>query len=251
MKGTVKTFIARKEFGFIRGEDGNSYHFFLSDFKPEDHNQVREGAPVNFSESANARGYKAKKCGVMDDSELNCIATPNEFLILKRGQDLRQWDVLNQEHYIISTDSHRSIQGAKRELEYLTKGVGANAIIKAIYHCTEKRSGNYYYSVHSYSGIPVFAGKRSFSGEASPSDVTYFEQMADKAVDKLDKRYKKANKFSKASFMVAVASLFMACIDGLSDKASVMFFFFMIACLIVGTVSRWFIPTKWIQKVGS
>jgi CspA family cold shock protein len=60
MNGTIKRLIADKDFGFIRGEDGNEYFFHKSGLKNAQFADLHVGQDVTFEESEGQKGLRAE-----------------------------------------------------------------------------------------------------------------------------------------------------------------------------------------------
>lgn len=71
MKGTVDRVMAEKNFGFIKGEDGESYFFHSTDFDGfwmdvvED-NENKRVIEVNFNPEKTAKGLRARSVNRLD-----------------------------------------------------------------------------------------------------------------------------------------------------------------------------------------
>ena len=84
MKGTIKTYLPEKKYGFIRGDDDKDYFFHESEFRNKSHiENLCEEAFVNFDQQATPKGYKAKNCSLLDSSNVFTYITPDEFITSK------------------------------------------------------------------------------------------------------------------------------------------------------------------------
>ncbi len=77
MKGTVKWFNVRKEYGFIHGEDGQDYFVHKSALKPRTF--LRENDEVSFEPAETDKGKQAQNVElVQKGSEKNTETTEEE-----------------------------------------------------------------------------------------------------------------------------------------------------------------------------
>ncbi len=96
MRGTVTTHLPEKEYGFIKGDDGKDYYFHESEFSnTSDIKSICENVAVEFEQSANAKGYTAKKCSLIlgDESQVN--KTPDN--ITESGKQCKKCGYCRQE----------------------------------------------------------------------------------------------------------------------------------------------------------
>lgn len=60
MKGTVKSFNAKRGYGFITGEDGNEYFAHYSEIQSEGFKKLKTGSDVSFEPGSSEKGNIAK-----------------------------------------------------------------------------------------------------------------------------------------------------------------------------------------------
>jgi cold shock CspA family protein len=71
MKGTIKTYLPEKKYGFILGDDGKNYFFHASEFYSAAlEKNISENAFVEFEQHATPKGYSAKKCSLINQDEV-------------------------------------------------------------------------------------------------------------------------------------------------------------------------------------
>ncbi|MEJ2612914.1 MAG: cold shock domain-containing protein [Candidatus Thiodiazotropha sp.] len=150
MKGTIKTYLPEKNYGFIKGDDGKAYFFHESEFRDKSHlSKLCEEAFVNFDQQATPKGYKAKNCSLINPSEVLTYITPDEFIAAK-SSSVRGWDVIEYGNWIVHGSSSDSPDTAKRDVINRATSIGANALIKLEYYKTTGSRGNYKYSIHNF-----------------------------------------------------------------------------------------------------
>lgn len=65
IQGTVKTFNSTKGYGFIVGNDGNSYFFHYSSLNVEGYKTIKVGAKVSFSKNSTEKGLRAEDISIV------------------------------------------------------------------------------------------------------------------------------------------------------------------------------------------
>ena len=145
MTGQVERFDSIKRYGFIRGADGQSYFFHLTDI-------IGQAAPalwqhVTFLPIATPRGPRAQRVilGVeLHRQPQHVRVEPDRFIITRydtvRGYVITQ--VLSQGCWAESNDPNV----AKDNLQQVARGLGANAIVNLKLDKYSKQDGcsNYY-----------------------------------------------------------------------------------------------------------
>ncbi len=195
MIGIIKAFVNNKNFGFIKGEDGKDYFFHLSDFE----NGVKsssliDGLEVSFDETANKKGYCAKKCKLINLSEISGYIVPGSFLECKfkggKVDKVKGWDCVRRSDYVImSMDRDPDI--AKDILIERCKVVGANGMIllkRDSIRCSEAGlgSGTHYYTGHSFTAVPVFLAKKSANGSLTDEKIPDVSNLCKVLYDKME-----------------------------------------------------------------
>ena len=171
MTGQVERFDSIKRYGFIRGADGQSYFFHLTDI-------IGQAAPalwqhVTFLPIATPRGPRAQRVilGVEPHRQPQHVRVePDRFIITRydtvRGYVITQ--VLSQGCWAESNDPNV----AKDNLQQVARGLGANAIVNLKLDKYSKQDGcsNYYYTMHRFYGDAVVVHRPG--GSSSTPDWT-------------------------------------------------------------------------------
>lgn len=184
MKGTIKTYLPEKKYGFIKGDDGKDYFFHQSEFRDKDHiEKLCEEAFVNFDQQATPRGYKAKNCSLIDPSEILTFVIPDEF-IASKSNGVRGWDVIEYGDWIVHGSSRDSPDSAKRDVIDGAKYVGANSLINLEYYKTTGSEagtgrGTYHYTIHNFQGRVVTLAKRNSKGNYRADELSGLNQRAE------------------------------------------------------------------------
>lgn len=184
MKGTIKTYLPEKKYGFIRGDDGKDYFFNESEFRDKSHiGKLCEEAFVNFDQQATPKGYKAKNCSLINPSEVLTFVTPDEF-IASRSNGVRGWDVIEHGNWVVHGTSRDSPDSAKRDVIDSATRIGANALINLEYYKTTGSEagtgrGTHYYTVHNFRGRAVTLAKRNSKGNYRADELSGLNQRAE------------------------------------------------------------------------
>jgi cold shock CspA family protein len=154
MQGTIRSYVAEKRFGFITGDDDNSYFFHLDSLATADKaRQISDGALVSFDPMPTPKGLAARKV-VIEGEPLRSLAPPDRFIVVKAGSELRRGEIIaiTQRDCTVTGDSP---DAAREKLISLSQSLGATALLGARYHRGTGSSGNYRYTIHHYSGAPA------------------------------------------------------------------------------------------------
>lgn len=183
MKGTVKTYLPEKKYGFIKGDDGKDYFFHASGFKNSDQvSKICEESVVEFDQQATPKGYKAKSCTLINPADVFTYVVPDEF-ITSKSSGVRGWEVMELSDWVVHGSSSHSPDAAKKEVIRRAKQIGANALIDVEYYkatgsASGSGSGVYHYTIHNFRGRAVMLGKRNSLGKYTVGDLTGVNQRA-------------------------------------------------------------------------
>lgn len=164
MKGTIKSFLPEKGYGFIRGEDGKDFHFHANSLQTGDIEHIFDGAFVEFEPAATPKGYRARSIKVSHDP-VNTYNFPSEVVTSKSGT-VRGWDVLDWADWTVRAGPFNSPDEAKNHLVWtVSNRLDCNAILNMDVVRGQNNSGNYIYSVFTAIGLPAIVGKKSVTGD--------------------------------------------------------------------------------------
>ncbi|HMW50174.1 MAG TPA: cold shock domain-containing protein [Marinagarivorans sp.] len=195
MKGTVKTFLPEKNYGFIKGDDGKDYFFHGSEFI--DKSQVAkicEEVLVDFDQEATPKGYKAKKCSLVSPCDVLTYVTPDE-VILSKTSSVQGWEIIELGSWTINGSSPDSPDSARKTIIDRAASIGANALINYEYYKTTGSQGNYKYSVHNVRGQAVTVAKKNSIGKHHAEDLKGLNQRAEEMKIRLIERTKESKRF--------------------------------------------------------
>lgn len=233
MKGTIKTYLPEKRYGFIKGDDGKDYFFHESEFQDKSHiENLRDEALVSFEQQATPKGYKAKSCSLINSSEVHTFVVPDEF-IASRSNSVKGWDVIEYGRWMVHGTSRDSPDAAKRDVIDNAAKIGANALIGLEYYKTTGSEGAYKYTIHNFRGRAVTLGRKSPKGTYTIKDLSGLNDRA----ELLKRTLTDQNRVSKSAIkrkrrmvwaVIVVMSFFVI------GVAPVLIFFFLIAGFIFG-----------------
>ncbi|MBO9716203.1 MAG: cold shock domain-containing protein [Pseudoxanthomonas sp.] len=162
MDGTIRSYLPAKGYGFVRGNDNRDYFLHQSDISPG--TQVLEGQRIRFEEAATPKGYRAKNVQLLDRQPIEVrYQIPDGVLLSKEGQP-RQWEIVDRCRWTIHASGRGSPDDVRTALKHKASLIGANAVLGVTYHTTTSSSGNYRYTIHNFTGIPVMLGRVSTAG---------------------------------------------------------------------------------------
>lgn len=190
MKGMVNNYVKEKGFGFIDGEDGQSYFLHVSEIQDRaDDSLPRSGVPVEFDPSPSPKGLRAKKVLLLSESDIDTYQKPDSFLTFK-DEIKGGWKVLESTHWVV-TSEHKDLESAKRNAIQKAQSLGANAMTDFKY---SKRTGSrgtygrgrygggvYRFTIHCFTGRPAIVGRPSASGVSKEDFVCNLEENSKKA----------------------------------------------------------------------
>lgn len=168
MRGVVNNFVAEKGFGFIDGEDGQSYFLHISELPVEQRNESpASGMMVEFDATPTPKGLRAKQASLLDDGQAMTYEAPDRFLTFKNDAP-KGWATIEEAQWRVVCQ-HADLDRAKEGMIRKAESVGANAIAEMTY--SKKRGsrgtaggGTYYFTLHRFEGRPVIIGKPKVNG---------------------------------------------------------------------------------------
>lgn len=159
MHGSVRSFVGAKRFGFIDGEDGQSYFFHANGLTdPTSAGDIAIGALVEFEPHPGPKGLEARR--VIVERSKGELWTLPEKLVICRDSKLRHGEIFAIGGPVTCW-SDSSPDTARRELLELAESLGANAVLGLAYTKRTGSSGNYQFTVHRFTAsLAVIAESR-------------------------------------------------------------------------------------------
>ncbi|MEZ8376393.1 cold-shock protein [Vibrio cyclitrophicus] len=147
MKGKVVSYISSKKYGFINGDDGESYFLHFSALLDKlDEAKLVKNVVVEFDPTPNPKGLAAKKVRV---PTVYFKKEMVDFFTTRAPKP--KYGTVEKQHSI----ECRFIKGldeAREHIETLAKDAGCNAILNMSFEKETFNSGNYRYTVHAFKG---------------------------------------------------------------------------------------------------
>lgn len=178
MMGQVERFDSIKRYGFIRGADGQSYFFHLTDI-------IGQVPPVlwqnvSFLPIATPKGPRAQRVvlGVRHYQPPQQRRVEPDHFIMTRHDSVRGYivtQVVSRGCWAENNDPN----AARDSLQQIAQGLGANAVVNLTLERYSKQDGcsNYHYTMHRFRGDAVVIHRPGFSSGASDS-VRYTQSWA-------------------------------------------------------------------------
>ena len=216
LKGVVVSVV--QSYGFIKDDEGVSYYFNPRKMAAgHDYGKLKVQTPVEFTPAAGPRGMLASN--VMIPTFYEGVEQPKQFIALREGAALKDGCTVDEDNLVmIHSVWHESPEAARNELLQSAELAGATCVLDLSYHKRKFSSGNYIYTMHSFSGeAGIYTRSAFFAEEAAAlkSKVRYqrdlddtHELLAQVAVRLNQKRYKQENGW-KATLAIVGGVVFM------------------------------------------
>jgi len=147
VKGKVVSYISTKKYGFIIGDDGESYFLHFSSLLDKaNENKLVKGVIVEFDPIPTPKGMSAKKVNV---PEVHFRKHLIDFFITKRSQP--KYGSIEKSHSI-NTRFFKDPNEGREYIKQLAIQSGCNAILNFGFEKNTFSSGNYQYTVHAFKG---------------------------------------------------------------------------------------------------
>ncbi len=212
MKGKVVSYISAKKFGFINGEDGESYFLHVSSLidKANEVKLVRD-VIVEFEPAPTPKGLAAKQVHV---PEVFFKKQPVPFFTARSNQP-KHGQVAAR--HTLSTRFFKDPNEGRSYIKELAAGTGCNAILNMDVEKRTFSSGNYKFTMHAFSGdfalvtedVPCSKTASSDSLMQLDADVATIADQFDIANQAEIKAREKQLSSSKAGLLIFVAVIFI------------------------------------------
>ncbi|QYK02030.1 cold-shock protein [Shewanella psychrotolerans] len=147
MKGKVVSYLANKKYGFVTGEDGESYFLHVSGLLDRnDEVKLVKDVVIEFDPTPTPKGLAAKKVSIPTvyfKKQVVDFFTSKSKLPKHGNVEKRQ---------AINTRFIKDFEEAREHIETLAREAGCNAILNLGFEKETFRSGNYKYTVHAFKG---------------------------------------------------------------------------------------------------
>lgn len=247
MKGTVKTFLPEKKYGFIKGDDGKDYFFHTNEFRDKGHiPNICEEAYVGFEQKATPKGYKAKSCYLIDPSEVTTYITPDNF-ITSKSEGVRGWEVYEKGKWFVHGTSEHSPEAAKKEAILHAEMLGANALTNLEYYKTTGSKpgtgkGTYNYTIHNFRGRITTLAKKNSRGNLSEDNLTGINTQARELKNHFAEKTKTSKRRIAITWAITLA-LLIALVNKHPTIAIYLFGFSLILSFMLHVNDE----TKWLE----
>lgn len=168
MKGKIVSYVLSKKFGFIEGEDGESYFLHMSALVDKSAEiKLLKGVVIEFEPCPTPKGLSAKKVSVLEvfisENLVNYFVSRD--IAPKHGHVVLRLP--------IDTRFFKDPTEGRQHIEELAKKCGCNAVLGMGFEKKTFSEGNYQYTVHS------FKGHLALVTEKVPCDSRAFSELAD------------------------------------------------------------------------
>lgn len=147
MKGKVVSYLATKKYGFIQGDDGESYFLHFSELlNRKDEDKLVKGSIVNFDPTPTPKGLAAKAISLPE------VFIKERLVNFFTTRDSRPKNGTVIASFPIATRFFKDPSEGRRHLEQLAKHCGCNAVLNVNFEKDTFSKGNYRYTVHAFKG---------------------------------------------------------------------------------------------------
>lgn len=250
--GHIKNYLLEKKYGFIAGADGKNYFFHLIDvLNVQNGGEIIDGLEVQFEPGLSEKGYRASRIYILDLNKIVSYITPGE-IITSKSNEIRGWEILRTCDWLVVAEDKGDPDVVREKIKHLCSSLGGNGVVNLTYEKKKGSEGNYEFTVHAFSGRPVYLAKRSVNGYISKNefpDLNAACQVEENEI--IANIHKEREKFESARLKITTI---------LFSVATVLPFFF-------GIVAIWFSvffaliallsmrahfqePSPWLRRVG-
>lgn len=181
--GKIRSYAEDKRYGFIQGEDGESYFFHKNDVTDSGVG-IKANKIVVFDANPTPKGMAARQVEVREpEGYIYLPPNSSDMIFSKTLQCGKGNAVLYNGNAFICED--RSPDKAKSALLDAARAHGFNAVLNVVRDQRAQSSGNYTFTVHSFTGTPALVRKPSPS--MSPMAVSESEAELQSVIDQLKK----------------------------------------------------------------
>jgi cold shock CspA family protein len=209
--GTIRSFVAAKRFGFINGDDGQTYFFHMNGMSaPVAADHVAVGALVAFEPHPGPKGMEARRVTI-DQAKGELWTLPKKVTVTRDDRPRRGEIFAIAGPFTCSSSD--APDTARHLLIRMAESLGANAILGLRYTKGTGSSGNYRFTIHMYSGsaaviaesqpctdlerIRIFEGRRD-------SAIEEFWRLHQEYLRKLADEVEKARLFRRRAWIACV-----------------------------------------------
>lgn len=213
VSGKIVSFVSKKKFGFIKGDDGEDYFFhisFLNDKSVE--SKLVKGVRVEFDPTPAKKGLEARRLVV------HTAITGKRLKKFIQTKNAAPKDGVIERKIHLKTKPFKNPDEGRAHLKMLAKQMGANALLNQSYEKATASEGNYRYSVHSFSADVAVVSEvgsfdndvyRKISQERLDEKIKCFDELSEDIVNN-EKRYSSVFDPSGIVFVVVMAVVMLA-----------------------------------------
>lgn len=187
MKGRVVSYVTTKKYGFVTGDDGETYFLHFSDlFNKFDEEKLIKGVRVEFEPIPTPKGLSAKKVKV---PEVHFKKKLTKFFVSRKS--LPKYGCVVNSHSI-STRFFKDLNEGREHIKHLAMKSGCNAILELSFERDTFSDDNYHYTVHA------FKGKFALVVEMIPCDNAQIQLDSHRSIEELSLSFDEKFKEVKA-----------------------------------------------------
>ncbi|RXJ70498.1 hypothetical protein CS022_23050 [Veronia nyctiphanis] len=239
MIGIVRSHDVQEKYGYIQCVDkDSSYRFSFEDCTSSLLDIIADGMYVEFSARAVEDGYSAKSVKIANTSAFQ-LETPSK-LLLSKSHLVDGWQILSASQWQVISSSSHSPDDAKELFLSMCQSLGATGVLNVAYRKAVGKNGNYNYTIHQYSGVPVSLFRRSPKGTLGHESLIDVNLVAGEAKSKLKRK-------TRHSLILKVFFTFLGSLAGFAVGSVIGFLVALFLCLKFIPFNR---HDAWLQPIG-
>ncbi len=249
MNGTLKSFSTEKQFGFIKGDDGNDYFFHASALKySQDINKLFNGAFLSFECKATPKGYSAYNISL--NNNISVGYTVPDSIYTSKSSTVNGWEVVESSDWIVHGTSRNSPDSAKDDMLVGANNIGANCLLNVRYYKTTGSEagtgrGTHYYTIHNFCGSAVNIAKKTTHGKYKKEDFRGLNDRANTLKSELILKTSKSSNTKLISWTILLAIVFITFLVNQGVGMVVGFLGIVLGLMIIRSVDY----DSWLEHV--
>lgn len=167
MRGKIVSYVESKKFGFIDGDDNQSYFLHCSALiEQSQHAKLVVGAKVEFDPVPTPKGLAAKKVTILP------TFIKKQLVPFFTTRQTHPKHGVVEKKLFMNTCFHKDINAAKQVFLNLAHETGCNAILEQDIERTTFSHGNYQYTVHACKGYFAIVSEESVCDNKLESELS-------------------------------------------------------------------------------
>jgi len=193
LRGTIKTYLPEKQYGFIKGDDKKDYFFHHSSLANKKQiNKLCEGLYLEFKQKATPKGYSAVEIELLEQ-DINIGYEIPKTVYTSKNSHIKGWEVIDYSNWLVHGSSRHSPDDAKEDMIDNAYLIGANTLLNMQYYKTTgsergRGQGTHYYTIHNFKGRAANIAKKSPNAEYTLDELKMINNDAKELKSELSQK---------------------------------------------------------------